>query len=677
MFGLKEFQSLQNDHDAMRFSLLIYCGLLSLACIAQDDVHAVDSMLHLLSTAKEDSNKVLTLLHLASEYENNKIDSADKYYSEALQTSEQINQPFYIAKTITWYTFTLNNKGELDKALQLNLHAYAIAKQLNNANLLASTPANVANTYFAKGDYENALKYFFEALPNIEAINNKVFLTTVCNNISASYRAINQSSKALVYAQRALVVSLSNEDTTGMGDSYQQVGNCYGDLKRFDSTIAMYKKAVQISDALHDDYLKRTTLGSIGFSLMNEKKYAEAITYIDSSIALSKADDDPLHFAQGNEYLAKCYLQTGDINKADAIIEQIMPLCEQHRFREVLKDVYLDAFNIAARKQNFSRSEDYFNKWQSLNDSLINESILKNTTELEAKYQAAQKQKQILALQKQQEIEQLQLKQKNIFILSLAGLLAFILVTSILINRNIQRKKLLAEKENQLHQQTIIQLQQEKQLSAADAMLRGQEEERSRLAKDLHDGLGGRLSGIKQNLNAMKGNQVITEESAFVLNKIISQLDGSIDELRNISRNMMPEALIRFGLKDALHDYCATLNESNRINITYQAFGLDDRLPQQAEIIVFRIVQELLNNIMKHADAKNVIVQLVKDETRLHITVEDDGKGFDTNNLKNVQGVGWLSIRSRVDYFNGTIDINSAAQKGTSVNIEFQNAQLA
>ncbi|MBK7869195.1 MAG: sensor histidine kinase [Saprospiraceae bacterium] len=202
-------------------------------------------------------------------------------------------------------------------------------------------------------------------------------------------------------------------------------------------------------------------------------------------------------------------------------------------------------------------------------------------------------------------------------------------------------------------------------------MLRGQEEERGRLARDLHDGLGGMLSGVRQTLNAMKGNQIITEESARSFNRALEMLDTSIGELRRVARNMMPEALLKFGLKDAVQDFCDTLNESRTIQVQYQAFGLENRLPEAEEIIVFRIVQELLNNVIKHAGAHQALVQLLRDDERFHITVEDNGKGFDLVALEKAPGIGWLNIRSRVDYLGGTLDLRSNPGQGTTVEIEF------
>ena len=134
----------------------------------------------------------------------------------------------------------------------------------------------------------------------------------------------------------------------------------------------------------------------------------------------------------------------------------------------------------------------------------------------------------------------------------------------------------------------------------------------------------------------------------------------------------MPEALLRFGLKDALQDYCDHLQQGSPLTIHFQAYGMDDRLHRHVEVILFRIVQELLNNIVRHAAATEAIVQLVRDEDRLHLTVEDNGRGFDTTQGPASQGIGWLNIRSRVDYLNGNLEVRSAPGQGTGVNIEIK-----
>ena len=156
-----------------------------------------------------------------------------------------------------------------------------------------------------------------------------------------------------------------------------------------------------------------------------------------------------------------------------------------------------------------------------------------------------------------------------------------------------------------------------------------------------------------------------------VFERSLDMLDTSIKELRRVAHNMMPELLTKFGLDEALKEYCNSINATNLLSVKYQSIGMDTRIEKSAEIIIYRIVQELLNNIMKHAAAKEATVQLVKEEGRLSIIVEDDGKGFDTALIKNSKGAGLTSIKSRVDYLKGQLDIHSEAGKGTLVNIEF------
>jgi two-component system, NarL family, sensor kinase len=222
-----------------------------------------------------------------------------------------------------------------------------------------------------------------------------------------------------------------------------------------------------------------------------------------------------------------------------------------------------------------------------------------------------------------------------------------------------------------LQQQRISELETEKQLTATEAVLKGEEQERARLAKDLHDGLGGMLSGIKYSFTNMKGNLIMTPENALTFERSIDMLDSSIKEMRRVAHNMMPEALVKFGLDAALKDFCKDINQSGAVKVIYQSVGMEERqIEQTASIAVFRIVQELLNNIIKHASATQAIVQLNMLNQQLNVTVEDDGIGFDPAMLKTGKGMGWANIENRVEFLRGKLDVQSGEGKGTSVHIE-------
>ena len=156
-----------------------------------------------------------------------------------------------------------------------------------------------------------------------------------------------------------------------------------------------------------------------------------------------------------------------------------------------------------------------------------------------------------------------------------------------------------------------------------------------------------------------------------VFERSLDMIDTSIKELRRVAHNMMPEMLTKFGLDEALKEYCNTINSAKLLSIKYQSLGMEARLDKSIEIIIYRIVQELLNNTMKHAGATEAFVQLIREGNRLNVVVEDNGKGFDTGIMENNKGAGLANVRSRVDYLKGQLDIHAEPGKGTLVNIEF------
>jgi signal transduction histidine kinase len=179
------------------------------------------------------------------------------------------------------------------------------------------------------------------------------------------------------------------------------------------------------------------------------------------------------------------------------------------------------------------------------------------------------------------------------------------------------------------------------------------------------------LSGIKFSFNTMKGNLIMTPENQQAFERSMDMLDSSIKEMRRVAHNMMPEALVKFGLDTALKDFCNDINQSGALNVTYQSLGMEGKeITQTTSITIYRIVQELINNTMKHAAAGRAIVQVAKSGNQLTVTVEDDGKGFNTAIIKGTGGIGWTNIQNRVDFLKGRLDVNSEPGKGTSVLIE-------
>jgi signal transduction histidine kinase/ligand-binding sensor domain-containing protein len=228
-------------------------------------------------------------------------------------------------------------------------------------------------------------------------------------------------------------------------------------------------------------------------------------------------------------------------------------------------------------------------------------------------------------------------------------------------------KKIKRQNENK---QKALELKNEEQAKSFNAILKGQEEERSRIAKDLHDGLGGLLSGTKLSLSNLKDVLPLNIELNEKFNKSIGQIDTSISELRKIAHNLMPEALEKFGLENVIKDYCNTLQISSGIPIYFEALGLQRRLSNTVSLYIYRIIQELVNNAVKYSKAKSINAQLTITENKIFITVEDDGIGFEKNKLYNTEGLGFKSIQQRTEFLKGKIEVDTTLHKGTSINIE-------
>ncbi|MEM8846867.1 MAG: sensor histidine kinase, partial [Bacteroidota bacterium] len=311
-------------------------------------------------------------------------------------------------------------------------------------------------------------------------------------------------------------------------------------------------------------------------------------------------------------------------------------------------------------------------KAMDIYDSVETQNTVQKINDLEVQYRTAEKEREILKLQNEKDKSELALaKQRaNGYLLALLiGILIFATSTAYIFYRNKLRK---ARRKERLRESELERLKQEQQTKIYSAMIEGQEKERKRLAIDLHDGLGGRLSGISLNLSKLDKDQPM-EYPKKRLRKVVDDLDASLQELRTIARNLMPETLVKFGLKAALKDYCSNMTGTST-TVTLQYYGDEDGIPMAQQVTIFRIIQELINNAVKHAGASEVLIQYIRDGKQIHITVEDNGIGMpdEALNENKGKGMGLGNLRTRVAYLKGKLDFHSDKAEGTTVNIHFE-----
>jgi signal transduction histidine kinase len=426
------------------------------------------------------------------------------------------------------------------------------------------------------------------------------------------------SAKRYIDSSGIYFDELANINSVDIIFSYYLVAaQVFRKMNQLDSSFHYFQKSFEVSKKYGYSYGKAESQLQMGAIAILQKKYPEAEKYLLTGIEEAKAINYYGMLDEGYKYLSDIYSVTG----------------------------------------RYKQAYEYFQKYKDLSDSVVNLESKKYATELEKKYQSEKKDKQII-------LQQSQLEKRKILNYVLIGSAAGLLLLSLLVYRNYNQKK-------KLQQHRISELVKEKHLTATEAVLKGEEQERTRLAKDLHDGLGGMLSGIKYSFQTMKGNLIMTPDNARAFERSMDMLDSSIKEMRRVAHNMMPEALVKFGLDTALKDFCNDINQSGAIRTTYQSIGLENAVIEQTTAVtIYRIVQELINNTMKHAAAKTAIVQVSKTNGTISITVEDDGKGFNPVILQGTKGIGWSNIQSRVGYLQGKMDVQSEPGKGTSVHIE-------
>ncbi|MBK8493710.1 MAG: tetratricopeptide repeat protein [Chitinophagaceae bacterium] len=426
-------------------------------------------------------------------------------------------------------------------------------------------------------------------------------------------------------------------DLTALGTALNNLGLNYTYLRKFDNAATYFTEALEIAHRIGDKNMEQNQYLNLGNIYQEQGEFEKMKPYMDKALALSKELDAHEIELMATKGLSYYYTYKKNYALAEQYCKTSLSLSYRYNYKIQRVKVFTQLSNLAFAMQDITLGNYYATQSMLLGDSLVNETIQKNTMELEKKYETEKKENRIMQLEADKKLQQLSLQQKNTLNYILIAAAAVLLIISLLSYRNYNQKK-------KIQQQRISELETLQQLTATGAVPKGEEQERTRLAKDLHDGLGGMLSGIKYSLNTMKGNLIMTPENNQAFERSIDMLDSSIKEMRRVAHNMMPEALVKFGLDTALKDFCNDVNQSGALQVSYQSIGLENEvIDQTTAITIYRIVQELLNNTMKHAAAKTAIIQVAKSGGHLTITVEDDGKGFDTSLLALSNQVGnWL-----------------------------------
>ncbi len=598
---------------------------------------------------------------------NNKTTDAVAAYLKAIEYYE--NSP----TTSTLYARFGNAAKELS-AIYANLNEYQLEEKYSKQFLLLASKQNDPNLIF---DAYMRMGYVYEQkytqFPSNTEFRNKTeqyylqAITTfnknkdrMLNRSNLSYAAINlanlytgfDSNKAMQYAQLANRVSLETGDAIHIASSFGILAELAIQDKNYDLAKSYFLKAsMEIGKSpVRDQRIELAILESLSRISEQQGNYKEALTYYKSYVDQYK-----------NVY---------DQEKLD-ITKRLESQFDKERQEQKYIKLQLESDKKAQEIKliNIVRAqrEQVYNNLKLVEE---NQRERLKFSELES-----EKKEQQLRLAK------LETQQKNNDINSYKKLLAFkekintyyvffiiffIILIFLLLYAYKQRARSI-KRRDELHALAMEQEKQNSKISTLTALLQGQEQERGRLARDLHDGLGGLLSGTKHQLSYLNPHQ--SENLQEGISKSLEQIDGAVEELRRVAHNLMPDLLMKYGLEVAIEEFASRIS-NNALDIHTEFINYSNSLSQEKQLIIYRIIQELVNNAIKHAETSEIIIQISEEQNQLNVTVEDNGKGFDLAALDVRKTAGFHNIELRVQFLKGTMNITSELNIGTSIEIQ-------
>jgi two-component system, NarL family, sensor kinase len=558
------------------------------------------------------------------------------------------------------------NLGELDtlkKVIEEVNDLYANEKSLQK-------PENEARLFALKGfyhdlqsDHKVAVEYYLKAKDQYVAVGNIEAAGNVCKIIATMFANNRQYEKGYEYTNMAITYNKQVKDSAELYNNLLNLAALRSNLEQYDKLKAILDEAKPyIPNAATPDMVATYYKIEARYYLEVKKDYNLAEGSFKNALAYVNTDNyyDKAEKADIYELLSETYLEQNKLDFAISTSKKSLALYKEIEMPSEYVNNYNILSNAYVKKGQYALAHAYLDSAYTMSDSLYKQKLKDELLATERKYDVKQKNIEIATL-KNENAAQRKIK------LQYAILAIVTLLSSVILYLYLQNRRRLHKQFTTLQQQQIVQLEKEKQMASLEYLIKGQEEERVRVAMDLHDGLGGMLSGVKLSLSQITP----TDEHSKLVNTI-SQLDRSINELRHIAHNMMPDALLRFGLNEALSNFCASLKHVKDINISYQSYGWKGSIEKNKEVVLYRIAQELINNTIKHAQAKNILVQLIEDENRISLTVEDDGIGYIAKENIHAKGIGMSNIESRVQFLNGNWDIQSEKGTGTTISVEFK-----
>ncbi|MEI7597285.1 MAG: sensor histidine kinase [Bacteroidota bacterium] len=516
---------------------------------------------------------------------------------------------------------------------------------------------NIGIAYICKGEYSNAYYYLYKSIKLLEGKKDNSSIALVYSNLGALFFKQDDYSNGLNCFVKSYSIYKKLNNLQKISECYNSIASAFSKRGEIRKAIIWYEKSLAISSTINYKQASSVSYYNIGAIYKNQQNYNKALESFTIALMQNIAFDNKYGISLINCNIADIYNKKKDYKKALTFglksLTQNKSLgaqLKEYTIYNVLKETY---FGLGEYKKAFQYGELYL----SANDSTFNQIKAKTIAETTAKYQIEKHAKEIDLLKRENEIKKYEIKQQNAKVYSLIGLSLFIIVLFIVFYFLIRAK----QKEN-FNKELLDQ-----QNKGLIAISESQERERVRIARELHDGVGQLLAGVKINLSSFRPqfDDISQKERDAYLNTI-KLIDEACTEVRVVSHQMIPKSLTNSGIANAVEELLGNVLKPAGIMFSFDLHNIP-KLPEFIEFQLYRIIQEIINNVIKHASASFVSIQLLKNNAALVLIVEDNGVGYDKMKVKD--GIGLLNILSRVSSLNGNFSIEPSPGNGTIVTI--------
>jgi two-component system, NarL family, sensor kinase len=593
---------------------------------------------------------------------------------ELINMADTLINPLAKADGYRTAAMVYNNWMDYENAFYFYRKAESILDELTDEEaikLKAKIWLNISMLHIMGGNYNEAVEYALKGDSIFTHYHMVPYLVNAYSKLTEVYERLENKELCILYNKKLYELSKDVTDPFSLVTCYFGRSNQLALEGSADMALA-WLDSVDII-ALENNFLETQMISLINRALIikrDKNDTNQALATLLRALPIAKTLDNPYQTADVLVRIASSYIH---LNKTETALEYLdiaQNLAVTNNLLDIQRHSASLFIGIYAKEQNFQAAYRQYSLLDSLNRTHYHEQASRDMIFTNARYEAKNKELMIARLTTENLIKQASIRQKNTFLIG--GGIIFILILAVLATwiNGIKQKQKIAVQDQKIQTQRIKQLENEKQLIELQATLKGEEAERSRIARNLHDGLGGLLSGTKLTLNHMKENLVLSSEMGNTFNKALDLLESSVQELRRVAHNMMPEILHAGGINDALDSFCCCIPNLKDIQVSYQFYGEPQRLETGLEVAVFRIAQELINNALKHSKATQINVELIQEKDRVCLSVADNGIGFDPEATPG-NGNGLMGIRSRVKSFKGKMDVNTRPGEGSEFLIEF------